>query len=71
VIHDAIIPVYCDGADCGEHFNIDPDYCYPDFSGKGGHYDTSDAALDKKIKAENWEIRGDKHYCPDCTPPED
>lgn len=63
-IHDATVEVTCDG--CSSAITLSPEFVYPNYSGKGGHYDTSDEALEEKLTREGWEAKGGKHYCEDC-----
>lgn len=66
MIHDATVEVTCD--ECSETFIVRPDYVYNDYSGKSGHYDTSDSAIEKKIAREGWTVKDGKHFCEDCKP---
>lgn len=69
MIHDATVEVSCDGDRCYEHLIIEPEFKYPNYSGKGGSYDTSDSALEEKIEHEGWFVQDGKHYCSEaCVP---
>lgn len=67
MIHDAKVEVTCDGEKCRESIEVQPDYTYPNYSGKGGSYDTSDSAIERKIEEEGWEVVDGKHYCESCA----
>ena len=42
---------------------ISPEYRYATYSGKGGHYDCSDLAIEKQPKEEGWVVKDGKHHC--------
>lgn len=71
MIHDATVEVTCDGNNCGETVVIEPEFVYPDYSGKNGYYDTKDSSLEKKIKREGWSVINGQHLCESCSPQED
>lgn len=66
-IHDAKVEVTCDGEDCRESIFIEPSYVYTSYSGKGGHYDCSDTAIEDKLVAEGWKVADGKHFCEGCS----
>jgi hypothetical protein len=68
VIHDARVEVTCDGDGCAVGIEIEPEFCYRDYSGRNGYYDTSDAAIERKLEHEGWFVQDGKHYCEDCKP---
>lgn len=35
--------------------------------GGGGHYDTSDEAINKAVRDEGWTVRGREHFCEECA----
>lgn len=63
-IHDATVEVTCDG--CSSAITIEPEFVYLNYSGKDGHYDTRDEAIEGKLETEGWEVEDGKHYCEDC-----
>ena len=70
MIHNATIEVTCDAEHCRESVYIEPDYVYRDRYGGGGHYDTRDSEIEKKLVAEEWVVVDGKHYCPGHAPEE-
>ena len=69
MIFDAKVEVTCDGQNCQESVLIEPEYTYPDYSGKGGSYDTSTEAIERKLRREGWLTEGGKQYCSEgCKP---
>jgi len=69
MIHDAIVPVTCDGPHCNDEQNIQPDYLYHSYSGNSGQYDVEDSSIEKILEDEcDWIIKDGKHYCSeDCA----
>ncbi len=71
MIHDATVEVTCDGEHCQENVRVEPEYVYMNFAGGGGHYDTSDSAIEKRLPREDWLVIDGKHYCDSgCVPGE-
>lgn len=62
---DPQIFVLCDL--CGAEDVWEPNFSYPDYSGKNGSYDTSDAEFLKWVDQNNWSQDANKDLCPDCT----
>jgi len=69
MIYDAKVEVTCDGENCLSHEMVQPEYVYRSMSGSGGHYDTTDSAIEKKLEHDyRWVVRDGKHYCcPECA----
>lgn len=63
MIHDAIVPVTCDNDKCRSEMEIEPPYTYTTYLGHGGAYDTSDATIEKLLRASDWIVIDGKHYC--------
>lgn len=71
MIHDATVEVSCDGQRCSQSITLEPEFVYPDYSGKNGYYNTKESALEEKLVHEGWLVRDGKHYCcTDCVPEE-
>jgi len=64
MIHEVEVRVTCDKCDVEEI--ISPEFLFPDYSGEGGDYDTTDEAIEKELKAVDWKCEDGKHTCPDC-----
>lgn len=65
-IFDAKVEVTCDGEHCRESIQIQPDFVYRDYSGKSGHYDTRDSAIEEILVSEGWAVEDGKHLCESC-----
>ena len=61
MISDAYIDITCD--ECHDCSQIELEYKYTDFSGRGGHYDASDSAVRIEAESEGYIFKDDKHYC--------
>jgi hypothetical protein len=70
MIQDAQVQVTCDGDGCDESILIDPPYVYTSYSGKDGHYDTSNSALWGLIEGEDWKVVDGLTYCETHAPEE-
>jgi len=69
MIHDAIVQVSCDGNGCAEIAEVQPEFVYPDYSGKNGYYDTRDEKIESKLVREyGWTVKDGKHFCGECGP---
>ena len=66
---DAKIEVVCD--ECGFADFWEPDFTYADYSGKNGHYDTTDRAFLKWCSVDGWTEDSDMTFCPSCSEPEE
>lgn len=66
MIHDAKVEVTCDGEHCMESIEVEPEFVYPDYSGKNGYYNTKDSALEKLIEQAEWQVKDGKHFCEGC-----
>ena len=62
---DATVNVTCDK--CGHNEIWEPDYVYSDYSGEGGHYDTSDSAFAEWCASAGWTQEGEKDFCDGCA----
>jgi hypothetical protein len=69
MIHDATVEVTCDKEDCDNFVIIEPDYKHTNYSGGGGHYDCSDAAIGEKLTKLGWILSYDEseQYCDECS----
>ena len=66
MIYDPTILVECDY--CKDTIEVTPTYVYSTVDGQGGHYDTSDGALEHLIEEHGWMIYEDDcvFCCEDC-----
>lgn len=67
MIHDPKVEVTCDGKDCRESVEIQPEYVYRNMSGSSGFYDCSDSAIEDKLPKEGWTAADGKHLCESCS----
>lgn len=68
MIHDAKVEATCDEDGCHESVQLEPKYVYASMSGAGGHYDTSERALNSLLENEGWTVVDDKTYCESHAP---
>lgn len=69
MIHDAKVLVTCDGTGCIECVEIFPDFRSCIGPSGSGYYDTTDAAIERKLTdEEDWRVVNGKHFCcDDCV----
>lgn len=63
MIHDVTVEVTCDNDGCVESVVLNPEYVYNGYNESSGHYDTSEKALARLLKAEGWLIDDERTYC--------
>ena len=67
MIHDATVEVTCDGERCRDSVHIRPEFVYRTHNESSGYYDTSDKAIEKKLRYEDWSVVDGKHLCESCA----
>ena len=63
------IHVYFNCNECGEQSEgIEPEYGFPDYSGEGGQYLTTDRDLERLASKNGFTIDDDCAFCEECAP---
>ena len=64
MISDAYVCVTCDNDVCSDSVEVGLSYVYMNQFGGGGHYDSDDKAIVKKLTSDHdWVVDDDKHFC--------
>ena len=67
MIHDAQIEVTCDARCCNSSEYIDLPWCYSDYTGNNGYYNSSDSIIEDALGELEWVVRGQYQFCcKDC-----
>lgn len=70
MIHDATVEVTCDGKNCRQSVQVEPEYVYSDYSGRNGRYDTDDSSIEDLLEDRHkWIVDDGKHYCDESCKP--